>query len=695
MKKIKNLAVIQARMGSTRLPGKVMFKLGNLTILEWVVRAVRKIKDISNIIIVTTNLNEDNVIEEFSRKKKINFFRGDKDDVLKRIFKATEKEKPENIIRITADCPFLDPSVCEQVLFLHSQTNADYTSNTIPLTWPDGLDCEIFKFAALKKANLNAKLPSEREHVTKWIKANQNIFNIQSLICPFKNSYKYRWTIDYLEDFKMMKKIVQKFSDKNLIPYLELIKFLEKKPKIFNINKNVKKNDVEKKNIANDIKSKNFYKKTFNNSTKLFNSSKKVIPLGGQTFSKSFINWPLKKSPLFLTHGYGGKVWDVDGNEYVDLVCGLLPIILGYCDQDVDYAIRQQMNKGITFSLSNSLEEKLAKKLKQHIPSAEQVRFAKNGTDVTSAAIRLARYVTKKDRIIVCGYHGWQDWFIGSTSMNNGVPNNVKELTSTIKYNSIEDLDKIFKSYPDQIAAVIMEPTNYEKPKKSFLIEAKKIIHKNKALLIFDEICTGFRVSLGGAQSYFNITPDLSCFGKSMGNGMPIAALVGKKNIMNKMDQIFFSGTFGGETLSLAASLAVIEKIEDKNVINFLWKYGTNLKNEVNKLIKKNKLEKVIELKGLSPWILLTFNNYEKYNKFQIITYFKRLMIENGVLVSLSHNICYAHNDNNFNVILNAYRNTLFSLSKLLKNKKLLKELKNLRVVSPIFQIRQESNKKI
>ena len=125
---------------------------------------------------------------------------------LKRIFKATEKEKPENIIRITADCPFLDPSVCEQVLFLHSQTNADYTSNTIPLTWPDGLDCEIFKFAALKKANLNAKLPSEREHVTKWIKANQNIFNIQSLICPFKNSYKYRWTIDYLEDFKMMKK---------------------------------------------------------------------------------------------------------------------------------------------------------------------------------------------------------------------------------------------------------------------------------------------------------------------------------------------------------------------------------------------------------------------------------------------------------------------------------------------------------
>ena len=180
-----------------------------------------------------------------------------------------------------------------------------------------------------------------------------------------------------------------------------------------------------------------------------------------------------------------------------------------------------------------------------------------------------------------------------------------------------------------------------------------------------------------------------------MGNGMPIAALVGKKNIMNKMDQIFFSGTFGGETLSLAASLAVIEKIEDKNVINFLWKYGTNLKNEVNKLIKKNKLEKVIELKGLSPWILLTFNNYEKYNKFQIITYFKRLMIENGVLVSLSHNICYAHNDNNFNVILNAYRNTLFSLSKLLKNKKLLKELKNLRVVSPIFQIRQESNKKI
>ena len=692
MKKIKNLLVIQARMGSERFPGKVLLKLGRITVLEWVIRASKKIRDIDDIIVATTSLKKDRLIEKLCINKGVKVFKGQNKDVLSRIYEAVKKKNPQNVIRITADCPFLDPEVCNQVLFLHEITKADYTSNTIPRTWPDGLDCEVLKFGALKKANYNATLPSDREHVTKWVKNNQNIFNIQSLICPFKNFYKFRLTIDFKNDYRLMKKIVKNFSDKEPIPYLRIVNYLKKNPRVQEINKKIKKTQIN--NVNKDIKSRAFTKKKFLNSKKLFDETKKIISLGSQTFSKSYINWPTGSSPLFLTHGQGGRVWDVDGNEYVDLVCGLLPVILGYCDQDIDYAIREQLNRGISFSLATSLEVKLGKKLNKLIPSAEQARFSKNGSDTTTAAIRLARFFTKRDRIVVCGYHGWHDWFISSTSMNKGIPNQVNELTHTIKYNSLIDLEKIFSKYPDQIAAVIMEPANYEKPKEFYLKEAKKIIKKNKALLIFDEICTGFRFSLGGAQSYFNVIPDLSCFGKSMGNGMPIAALVGKKKYMQHIDKIFFSGTFGGETLSLIAALAVIEKMEKDFVINYLWKYGNNLKLQVNKLLKKYKLNNFIQLKGYDPWILLSFLNYKNYTKFQIMTLFKSLMIKNGVLISNSHNICFAHNNANLKTILNAYKMSFSEISEILRKGNLVRSLKSSRIITPVFQVREQLQKK-
>jgi len=692
MKKIKNFVVIQARMGSERLPGKVLLKLGGITVLEWVIRASKKIKGIDDIVVATTLLKEDRLIEKLCMNKGVKVFKGQNQNILSRFYEAVKKKNPQNVIRITADCPFLDPEVCNQVLFLHESTNADYTSNTIPVTWPNGLDCEVLKFSALKKANYNATLPSDREHVTKWIKNNQNIFNIQSLICPFKNFYKFRLTIDFKNDYRLMKKIVKNFSDKEPIPYLSIVNYLKKNPRVQKINKKIENTQIN--NVNRDIKSRAFTKRKFLNSKKLFDETKKIISLGSQTFSKSYINWPAGSSPLFLTHGQGGNVWDVDGNEYVDLVCGLLPVILGYCDLDIDYAIREQLNKGISFSLATSLEVKLGKKLNKLIPSAEQVRFSKNGSDTTTAAIRLARFLTKRDRIVVCGYHGWHDWFIGSTSMNKGIPNQVNELTHTIKYNSLIDLEKIFSKYPDQIAAVIMEPANYEKPKELYLKEVKRIIKKNKALLIFDEMCTGFRFSLGGAQSYFNVTPDLSCFGKSMGNGMPIAALVGKKTYMQHIDKIFFSGTFGGETLSLIAALAVIEKMEKNFVINYLWRYGKNLKVKVNKLLKKYKLNNFIKLKGYDPWILLNFLDYKSYTKFQIMTLFKSLMIKNGVLISSSHNICFAHNKANLKTILNAYKMSFSKISEILRKGNLIRNLKNSRIITPVIQVREQLQKK-
>src|SRR3989344_6281565 len=276
-------------------------------------------------------------------------------------------------------------------------------------------------------------------------------------------------------------------------------------------------------------------------SHELFKKVIKVIQLASQTFSKSYLQFIKGQAPLFADRAKGAHIWDVDGNEYTDMISSLLPVVLGYQYPAIDKAIRDQLKKGIIFSLSSPLEYELAQLLIKHIPCAEMIRFGKNGSDVTTGAIRVARAYTGRDYVAVCGYHGWHDWYIGSTARDLGVPKSTKDLTLKFSYNDIESLKKLFKKYPGKIAAVIMEPMNYVEPDKGFLEEVKRITHKGGALLIFDEVICGFRYSLGGAQKYFKVTPDLSCFGKAMANGMPISALVGKKKYMKTVEKIFYS----------------------------------------------------------------------------------------------------------------------------------------------------------
>ncbi len=256
----------------------------------------------------------------------------------------------------------------------------------------------------------------------------------------------------------------------------------------------------------------------------MLDRAERVIPLGAQTFSKSKIQLPPGAAPLFVTHGDGGRVFDVDGNEYVDLISALMPNVLGYRDPDVDLAIRRQLTRGISFSLPTELESQLAERLVAHVPCAEMVRFGKNGTDATSAAIRLARAATRRDRIMLCGYHGWQDWYIGATSRNLGVPAAVSALSHPVPYGDIAAVEALFAKYPASFAALIVEPAGATEPAPGYLQELKDLVHRHGAILIFDEIITGFRWSIGGAQSYYGVAPDLACFGKAMGNGMPISA---------------------------------------------------------------------------------------------------------------------------------------------------------------------------
>lgn len=426
-------------------------------------------------------------------------------------------------------------------------------------------------------------------------------------------------------------------------------------------------------------------KKNFSNSNELLKKVLEFVPLGSQTFSKSHIQYPDKLSPLFIQKGQGARVWDIDGNIFIDLVSGLMSNVLGYNDEDVNNAIINQLKQGISFSLPTELEYELAYLLTQIIPCAEMVRFGKTGTDVTSAAVRLARAFTKKDKIIVCGYHGWQDWYIGTTSRNLGVPRSVSQLTDTVPYNDLNKLEILLKT--QKYAAFILEPTNISKPLAGYLESVRELTRKYNTVLIFDEIVTGFHFALGGAQEYFNVTPDLACFGKGLGNGMPISAIVGKTAIMKLMDKIFFSGTFGGEALSLAAGISVIKKMQKEPVIRHLWKLGENLSDKIQLIVDNLDLSETIKLNGYAPWKIITFHDFREISANAIRTFFQKEMIANGILILTSHNISYAMNDNEIREVVNAYESTLTKLKENLLSNTLISNLE-CPIVEPIFKVR-------
>lgn len=679
------IAIIQARLGSSRLPGKVLLPLAGKPILAWVIDGARAIHGIDNVVVATTSSPSDDAVADWCETNGILFHRGPEDDVLKRFHEAALRFKADVVMRLTADCPLLDPAVCGQVLMLFKRTLADYAASCNPPSWPDGLDCEVFTFAALDAADKAATRPSDREHVTPFIRNNRYRFKVESLIAPLPGLTSERWTVDYPEDLTFLEAVLNKVKHRAARPsYLEVLSVLDENPKLRKINADTVRNEGLAKSV---VLEKVPSRLNFDNSNALRSRAEKVVPLASQTFSKAHIQYPSPDAPLFLTHGEAAHVWDVDGNEFVDLVGGLLPIVIGYQDQDIDNAIRRQLSNGISFSLATELEAKLAEQLVQLVPCAEMVRYGKNGTDATSAAIRVARAHTGRERVAVCGYHGWQDWYIGATVRNKGVPHSVRDLTHTVPYNDAEALDALLSAHPEQFACLIMEPMNAAQPKPGYLQAVRDITAKHGALLVFDEVITGFRYALGGAQSLFGVTPDLASFGKAMGNGMPIAAIVGKEKFMREMEEIFFSSTFGGEALSLAAALAVVDKMRREPIIERLWTVGQAITDGARALFAKHGLDKIFSLNGSAPWMIVGIADHPKARKEAIKTLWVREMLRAGVLVNASHNVCSSLSDQDVLKVLAAYDSALSVIAAEIDTGTLESRL-GVAVIEPVFKVR-------
>ena len=357
-----------------------------------------------------------------------------------------------------------------------------------------------------------------------------------------------------------------------------------------------------------------------------------------------------------MARGQGSHVWDVDGNEYIDWSMGLGPVILGHNYDAVSQAVVRQIGEGTAFSLPHPLELEVAELLLDLIPCAEMVRYGKNGSDVTSGAVRLARAFTGRDIIVCCGYHGWQDWYIGTTTRNLGVPEVVRELTVPFTYNDFPSLERIMTAKRGRVAAVIMEPVGVLEPQDGFLEGVREITRNEGALVIFDEVITGFRMVLGGAQQHFAVKPDLACFGKALANGYPLAAVVGRQDLMKLFDDVFFSFTFGGEALSLAAAAATIREMREKNVIAHLWEQGSRLKDGYNVLAREVGIHRFTSCEGLPPRTVVMFKNEEGEESLLLKSLFQQECVKRGILFTGSHNICYSHSNADVDRTLRAYR---------------------------------------
>lgn len=636
------VCVIQARVGSTRFPAKVLSLVNGRPVIQWLIKRVKKSFKISRIILATSNKPGNESLSAIAASEKIGYFAGSEDDVLDRFYqalKSSDVEKKSIVVRITGDCPLMSAEIIDSVIAKFIESKVDYASNIQPPTFPDGLDVEVFSFESLERAWKEASDKSDREHVTPYLRSHPDFkrVNVESE----RDYSSERWTLDYPDDLKVIESVFEHFQGKETHFSMEdVLRFRQSKPEVFQVNQS----HIRNEGLATSQKAD--FAEKYAQSIHYLEKAKRLTPLGSQTFSKSSRYFTENAAPAFIERGCGGRVWDIDGNEFSDFILSLGAITVGYCNEEITSAIEAQLRKGTLFSQASLLEVQVAEKLTQIIPCAEMVRFVKNGSDATSAAVRLARAFTRRDIVLCCGYHGWQDWAIAATPHRKGVPEILASYTKTFLYNDLESLRSQLAANSGKVAAVIMEPIQGDGPNEGYLNAVKDMVHHHGALLIYDEVVSGFRYALAGGQEYYGVVPDLAAFGKGVGNGMPLSVVAGRADVLRKIEEgVFISSTFGGELLSLAAVLKTIEILERPGTYEKIWKLSTMWKDSIVRLVAKYDLQKSARVFGLAPHAGIEFNNTGKLDYLDLLSLYQQELIRYGVLSLGVNNFCVMHDE--------------------------------------------------
>jgi len=627
------LAIIQARYNSKRLPGKVVRKINNKTILEILIKRLSKSKYITKIVVACSKNKNDREIIAICKKLGVNYFTGSENDVLDRFYKVAKKYNGANIVRITGDCPLIDSEIVDNVIINFFTKNVDYATNANPPTFPDGLDVEIFKFSALKESYLKAKTIFEREHVTPYIINNKKFkkFNL-------KNTKDYsflRLTLDEKEDFILIEKIIKNFKKNIYFNLKNILHFYKKNKRLFLLNSHIQRNEGSILSIGQ----------------KMWKRAKSVIPGGTMLFSKNPDLFLPNFWPAYFEKTKGCNIWDLEGKKYLDLsMMGVGTNILGYSRREVDNAVKKTVDKGNMSTLNSKEEILLAERLVEIHPWSTKVRFARTGGEAAAIAVRIARAASGKDKIAICGYHGWHDWYLAanlsnSTSLNShlmsnlpikGVQKNLKNSVFAFDYNNFEQLHKIVSE--NNIGAVVMEVARNQVPKNNFLENVRRLTKKNNIVLIFDECTTGFRETFGGLHLKYKIYPDLVTFGKALGNGYAINAILGTESVMSYVNSTFISSTFWTERIGSVAALKTLEVMEKIKSWEIISRTGLEIKNQWRHLSKRNKIN--ISIQGLNSIPNFNFGNNNLIYKTFISQEFlkKRILAGNSIYVCTEHN---------------------------------------------------------
>jgi glutamate-1-semialdehyde 2,1-aminomutase len=391
----------------------------------------------------------------------------------------------------------------------------------------------------------------------------------------------------------------------------------------------------------------------FSRSRELQAKSHRLIPGGAHTYAKGDDQYP-EQAPGFVARGQGCHVWDVDGNEFIEYGMGLRSVTLGHGFAPIVEAVARQLECGANFTRPAAIEVECAERLLHLIQNAEMAKFAKNGSDVTTAAIKLARAYTGRDLVAICGdqpFFSVDDWFIGTTAMSAGIPEAAKRLTVKFRYNDLDSVRALFASYPGQVAGLIMEAETTVAPAGDFLCQVQALCRQAGALFILDEIITGFRWHLGGAQAVYGLEPDLTTFAKGMGNGFSVSALVGKRDIMglgglqHQRERVFLlSNTYGAETHSLAAAIATMQFYETHDVIGCLARQGERLRAGVQQVVAAHRLENYFGVRGRACNLVFYTNDPDQKPSQAFRTLFMQEMIKAGVLAP-SFVVSFSHSD--------------------------------------------------
>ena len=398
-------------------------------------------------------------------------------------------------------------------------------------------------------------------------------------------------------------------------------------------------------------------------SSRLTERAHHFIPGGCHTYAKGDDQYPVS-APGFIAQGFGCRVWDMDGREYIEYGMGNRAVGLGHAYPPVVEAAQRELLRGVNFTRPSPIEPACAEQFLALIDGAEMVKFCKDGSDATSGAVRLARAYTGRDLIACCADHPFfstDDWFIGTTPMNAGIPKRVQQLTVTYRYNDLASVEALFDRYPGEIAAFILEPARTEDPRDNFLHTLQRICHANGSLLILDEMITGFRWHNGGAQKLYGIVPDLSTFGKAFANGFSVSALAGKREFMrlggldhyDRPRVFLLSTTHGAETHALAAAIATMQVYEREGVIEQLYRQGIRLRQQAEEVIRRHGLTEYVRILGRPCCLSYATLDQDGQPSQAFRTLFLQETIRRGVLIP-SLVVSYAHHDDDIDLTIAA-----------------------------------------